>query len=588
MKPIIRHHLYVALKSRLAEKFELLENQIPLEHTRLANHGDFSTSIALMLAKSLKISPYELAQAIKEDLLATASRSGTLFEKIEVIKPGFINFFIQTEAWHTHLSDILHQGNQYGSSLIGEKRRILVEFVSSNPTGPLHVGHGRAAAHGDIVVRLLRHLNYDVHAEYYINDAGRQVDIVSASLWLRYLEACGSKLPYFPVNAYQGNYMVTIAEAFKQTYGEQFYYPHKIHELLLKIKDEDKEKGMDSLIEQIKTTLGNEHYQTLTRFALDSILEDMKSDLTEFGVYFDQWFSEKTLIEDGSLSRTIELLKANNHTYIADGNLWFRSTSFGDDKDRVLLRASGQPTYFAVDAAYRLNIFKTRGFSQIINFLGADHHGYLARIHAVVEALGYSPKELIFNTLQLVSLYRDHQKLPLSTRSGQFITLRELREEVGNDAARLFFVLRKANQKLDFDLSLAKSQSQQNPIYYLQYAYARICSVMRQLTAKGWVWSLDEGLKTVDRLQLVEEIQLIKQLSRYPDVIIQAATQYEPYLLVQYLRELSKNFHSYYNHTPFLIEESALRNARLTLAQAIKQVLKNGFALLGIQALEMM
>jgi arginyl-tRNA synthetase len=591
MKKMIQQQIQSVLKQYFAEYPEALQIEIPIEHTRIAEHGDFSTSIALSLAKRLHKKPYEFAQQIANHLTPTIDNNPVLFSKIEVVQPGFINFFIHPDAWRNTLANVLNEGDYYGHSSIGNQARILIEYVSSNPTGPLHVGHGRAAAHGDIVVRLLRALNYQVHAEYYINDAGRQMDILSCSIWLRYLALCGEHLPYFPSNAYQGHYIHTIAQALKELYGNQLHLPFAGDLATLfeeKITPENKEKWMDKLIEHTKTLLGEEAYSKVSNFGLKTILEDMRADLAEFGVHFDQWFSEKSLISDGSLDETIEILKAKGHTYELEGSLWFRSTQFGDDKDRVLIRANGQPTYFAVDAAYRFNIFKKRGFPKIINFLGADHHGYLARIHAVIEALGYSRKNLAFSTLQLVSLYREDKKLPLSTRSGEFITLRQLREEVGNDAARLFFVLRKSGQTLDFDLTLAKSHSHQNPVYYLQYAHARICSVMRQLQAKGLNWNVQEGLQQINTLGSAEELELIKHLERYPDAVLQAGMQYEPYLLVHYLRELARQFHSYYNHTPVLVNDSALRSGRLTLIQAVKQVLYNGFTLLGIEALAVM
>jgi len=587
MKEIIQQYLYIALQKACIDY--PAETPIPIEYSRSPIYGEFSSSIALSLATSTHQKPEALAQIIVDHLKNASPSYLEIFKKIVIVKPGFINFFIQPKAWLQTLADIVNAGNQYGHAKQKAKETILIEFVSSNPTGPLHIGHGRAASHGDIVARLLKTQGYQVHTEYYINDAGRQIDILSCSLWLRYLEILGEQF-VFPSNAYQGQYIYDLAQELKTIYGNQWHYASSELQDLLGFdaaKNLNPEKSMDALIKQTKNLLGSFHYQTLKTFALEKILEDIRSDLNEFEVKFDRWFSENTLIEDGSLSKTIALLIKKGHTYQLDGTLWFRSTSFGDDKDRVLLRANGEPTYFAVDAAYRFNIFQQRKFNKIINFLGADHHGYLTRIHAVIEALGYSKNKLVFNTLQLVSLYQGHKKLPLSTRSGDFITLRALRNEVGHDAARLFFVLRKSSQMIDFDMTLAKSHSHQNPVYYLQYAYARICSVIRQLKAKGFTWELQAGLKCLEALR-TEELLVIKQLARYPYSITQASDQCEPYLLVQYLRDLAKDFHAYYDRTPILVEDQTIRNARLTLIHAIQSVLKNGFDILGIQALEVL
>lgn len=588
MKTLIQQSIHQVLVTLLKDQPTLLQISIQIDYSREQKHGDFSSNIALLLAKPLKCAARQVAAQIMAAL--NTQSNNLLFEKIEIAGPGFINFFIKPTAWYSTLSEILHQQTEYGCAQIGKAQKILVEFVSSNPTGPLHVGHGRAAAYGDVLVRLLKAVGYQVHAEYYVNDAGRQMDILSTSLWLRYLESCGETLP-FPTNAYQGTYIRQIADQLKTAYAHQFHHPSPA--VLQGLPPDaiiggDKEIYIDSVIERAKILLGPDAYQQIKAFGLHHILTGIQADLREFGVQFDQWFSEQTLIADGSVERTLEALTVQGHTYESEGNLWFRATNFGDDKDRVLVRANGQPTYFAVDAAYHWQTLKARGFMQKITVLGADHHGYLARIQAVIEALGYHPAPLTMRTLQFVSLYRGDKKLSMSTRSGEFITLRELQHEVGQDAARLFFVLRKAVQPLDFDLALAKSQSHDNPVYYLQYAYARMCSILRQMIAKGFSWTQEQGLQNIANLSSIEEIALLKQLTRYPEAVLQAATQYEPALLTQYLRELAKAFHSYYNHTLLLTEETAVRDARLTLMQAIKQVLKNGFNLLGISTPDIM
>lgn len=620
MKSLIQQAIHQALQVLYPTNMALLETPISVDYSREPGHGDLSSNVALLLSKPLKISAHLLAQKIIAVLIDGLMTTYVHLDKIEVAGPGFINFFFKAGNWYPVLSQILTQTSQYGTAQVDYDKKILVEFVSSNPTGPLHIGHGRAAAFGDTLVRLLKAAGYPVQAEYYVNDAGRQMDILSISLWLRYLEAEGETF-CFPVNAYQGSYVREMAIQLKTARGRAFHHSASIifQELPTsdiypkfqvgdqslfsvgedrkvmhfepadsKTRDIDLEQVMDRLIARAKLLLGPAAYQEILAFALHHILSDIQLDLIEFGVQFDYWFSEQSLITNGTVNQVIETLTKKGLTYKAEGNLWFRSSQFGDDKDRVLKRANGQLTYFAVDAAYHSNVLQTRGFSRKITILGADHHGYLARIQAIIIALGLQPDVLVFSVMQLVSLFRDKEKLSMSTRSGEFVTLRELRQEVGLDAARLFFVLRKANQPLEFDLTLAKSHSHENPIYYLQYAFARICSVMKQLISKGLSWNLTEGLTCVDQLTLGTEVELLKQLSRYPETLLQAATQYEPALFTHYLRELAQKFHSYYNETPLLTQEAHLRHARLTLLQAIKQIFKNGFDILGISAPDFM
>lgn len=586
MQPIIQNYLKQAIQA-IAGSEVATQVTIPIEYSRVEEHGDFSSSIALNLAKSLKISPINLANRIKTHFEVSTRDAVSLFKTIEVVAPGFINFFIQPTAWLNCLIPILEQRDNYGVSNFGRQKRVLLEFVSSNPTGPLHVGHGRAAAQGDILARLLKIIGYQVYTEYYINDAGRQMDILALSIWLRYLQRTTVNSVAFPSNAYQGEYIQAMAAILQERHGSNFTIARPT---LTENWPEsaEPEQFIDALIALAKNLLGSDKYDQLVNFGRDYILQIIQADLEAFNVQFDSWFSEKTLITSEAVHETIKTLTQQGYTYQSEGNVWFKSSAFGDDKDRVLLRKNNQPTYFAVDAAYRLNIFKNREFDTIINLVGADHHGYLARIHAVIQALGYQSNRIIFSVLQLVSLYRGTKKLPLSTRSGEFVTLQALREEVGNDAARLFFVLRRSNQPIDFDLALAKSESHQNPTYYLQYAYTRIASILRQLEVKGLTWNLEEGLSKREVLTLKEEIQLVKWLTQYPDVLEQAGTQYEPSILVNYLRELAKHFHAYYNHTPILNQDTVVRNARLALVKAIQQVLKNGFSILGIDALTTM
>lgn len=588
MKCIVQQEIQKALLS-LGNKFSLSASlTIQVDYAREKSHGDFSSNIALVLGKKLQISPLELAEIIKSNI--DCSSADSELEKIEIAKPGFINFFLKKSFWYAVIEKILNQTEQFGVSNLGNNESILVEFVSANPTGPLHVGHGRGAAYGDSIVRLLRAIGYQVCAEYYINDAGRQMDILATSIWLRYLEICGEKFT-FPSNGYRGNYVHKIAEKIFFQYGKDFF---KTAELVFKNIPVDepqggnKEQHIDGLIAKAKTLLGDVDYEKLFEIGLNSILIDIKEDLNAFRVNFDEWFSEKSLFKTNFIDKTIKRLTESGKTYEAKGALWFKSTDFGDDKDRVLLRENGQPTYFAADAAYRLCILKERKFKKIINVLGSDHHGYVPRIRAVIQALGFSEDSLKALLVQFAILYRGDKKIQMSTRSGEFITLRELREEVGTDATRFFYVLRRADQHMDFDLELAKEQSNANPVYYVQYAYARICSVMRQLAAKQWVWDKSLGMEALSELKEVQEQDLLVLLNRYSEMLESAAIAYEPHIIAHYLRDLAQNFHIYYNSCIFLIEDVKLRNARLNLIAATAQVIKNGLTLLGVETLEVM
>jgi arginyl-tRNA synthetase len=561
---------------------------IQVDYAREKSHGDFSSNIALVLAKKLQLSPRQLAEKIISNL--DCFKASSKLDKVEIAGPGFINFFLKKSAWYPVITKILTQTKEFGSSEIGNNEPVLVEFVSANPTGPLHVGHGRGAAYGDSIVRLLKTVGYRVYAEYYINDAGRQMNILATSIWLRYLEVCGEAL-VFPSNTYRGAYVGEIAEQLFFQYGKDFF---KSTELVFKDIPADeplggnKEAHIDALILKAKTLLGNVDYEKIFDAGLTSILADIKEDLSAFRVNFDEWFSENSLFKTGFVDKTIQRLVASGVTYEANGALWFKSTDFGDDKDRVLLRENGQATYFAADAAYRLFILEQRGFKKIINVLGADHHGYVTRIRAVIQALAYPADSLKVLLIQFAILYRGDKKIQMSTRSGEFITLRELREEVGSDATRFFYVLRRAEQHMDFDLELAKEQSNANPVYYVQYAYARIASVMRQLVTKKLVWDKSLGMNSLEQLKEEQEQELLILLNRYPEILELAAVSYEPHIVAHYLRDLSQAFHAYYNQHVFLIEDDNLRNARLNLIVAIQQVIQNGLNLLGVETLEVM
>ncbi len=561
-----------------------LEPRIQIERTRDASHGDFASNVALMLAKPAGLKPRELAERI-----VAALPAATEVEKVEIAGPGFINFFIRDTALQEVVRTVLEQGEAFGRSDIGGGKRVQVEFVSANPTGPLHVGHGRGAAYGATVADLLAAVGYAVHREYYVNDAGRQMDILAASVWLRYLELCGEELP-FPANAYQGDYIWDIAASLHRTHGERFRHPWSAVAAGLPPDEPeggDKEQYIDAVIARARELLGETDYRIVFDTALEYILDDIRDDLEHFGVVYDEWYSERRLTENGLVDQAIERLKASGHTYEQDGALWFRSTDYGDEKDRVLVRENGQTTYFASDIAYHMDKLE-RGFEWVIDIWGADHHGYVPRVRAALQALGEDVDKLHVLLVQFAVLYRGGQKVQMSTRSGEFVTLRQLRKEVGTDAARFFYVMRKCEQHLDFDLDLAKSQSADNPVYYIQYAHARVCSVFRQLAEKGLTYDEAAGLAHLDRLTEAHEQALITRLDRYPELIESAALQHEPHQLAHYLRELANDFHTYYNAHQFLVNDPDLRNARLALIKATRQVIANGLGLLGVSAPESM
>jgi arginyl-tRNA synthetase len=559
---------------------------ITLDRTRQKDHGDFATNIALILAKAAKLKPRELAEKIVAALPASPEVA-----KVEIAGPGFINFFLTPAAYQAVVPEILRAGETYGRSDIGAGQNIMVEFVSANPNGPLHVGHGRGAAYGDSLARLLKAAGYSVHTEYYINDAGRQMDILAVSVWLRYLELCGEPV-VFPVNGYRGDYVRDIARDLRAQAGEALRQPAKQVFSALPLDEGqgeggDKEVHIDALIERARALLGDDGYARVHAAGLDAMLANIREDLREFGVQYDEWFSEKSLMTSGAVEHAMAVLKERGHLYEKEGALWFRSSAFGDEKDRVVVRENGVTTYFASDIAYHLNKVE-RGFSHCIDIWGADHHGYVPRVRAALTAMGKEADWLTVLLVQFAILFRGGQKVQMSTRSGSFVTLRELREEVGNDAARFFYVLRKSEQHMDFDLDLAKSQSNDNPVFYIQYAHARICSVFRQLKEKGLSYGGDPKAAQLDLLRESHEENLLNRLARYPEVVEEAARSYEPHQVAYYLRDLATDLHAYYNAHQFLLEEPALREARLTLIDATRQVLGNGLRLLGVSAPESM
>ncbi len=584
LKPQLQAILELAVKAALANKgFEAVDlPEIRLDLPRNPEHGDFSTNIAMALAPGLKTAPRELAVEI-----VTQLESNALLESVEIAGPGFINLHLATSAFMEVIAEVLEAGMDYGRSDIGNGKHIQIEYVSANPTGPLHVGHGRGAAYGAALANIFVAAGYVVSREYYVNDAGRQMDILAISLLLRYLETFDVVIP-FPANAYQGDYIVAMAQRLRANDGDK-YCCSSTDLVSNDPPNADPEAMLDALISGAKSALGTADYASVHRFARDEILAGIGHDLEKFGVEFDNWFTESTLAENGGIDGAVTALAAAGHVYTNDGAKWFKSTAFGDEKDRVVVRDNGLATYFASDIAYHADKYR-RGFDHLINIWGADHHGYIARVKAAIEAMDLDPSRLEILLVQFAVLFRNGEKMPMSTRSGEFVTLAELVSEVGRDAARFLYITRRSDQHLDFDLDLAKSQSNDNPVYYVQYAHARICSVMAQLTGKGYVADIPMGLASTAELTIPKEKQLAAQLSRYPDVIDSAVRNREPHQITTFLRELAADFHGYYNIKNFRIiaDDKAQRNARLVLILAVKQVLVNGLGLLGVSAPEAM
>jgi arginyl-tRNA synthetase len=587
--PDFRSHVASLLSEALALVAPDTPSQVEVQRPKQAEHGDFACSVALQLARPLKKSPRDIARA-----LVDALPPSRYVEKAEVAGAGFINVFLKPSAKQLVPGMVLAAGPAYGRLGLGRGQKVQVEFVSANPTGPLHVGHGRGAAYGASLANVLEAAGYSVSREFYVNDAGRQMDILALSTWLRYLELAGVSLP-FPGNAYRGEYVRDMARLIHEQHGGRYlrdgaevlrgagHVPDfaELQEAAASAKEEA-EATLDQLIANAKRLLA-EDYAYIHNFALTEQLGDCRNDLAEFGVTFDSWYSERSLYDSGKVEQSVAALEDKGHVYEQDGARWFRSSEFGDEKDRVVRRENGQYTYFASDIAYHQNKFE-RGFEQVIDVWGADHHGYIPRVKGALKALELDPERLTVALVQFAVLYRDGKKVSMSTRAGEFVTLRELRNEVGNDAARFFYVLRRSDQHLDFDLDLAKSQSQENPVYYVQYAHARIASVLRE-------WGGDPAaLAAADASPLrgPRELDLLQRLLEYPEVIEGAARELAPHLVVFYLRELAGAFHGYYNAERFLVPEEDIRNARLALSAAVGQVIRNGLALLGVSAPEKM
>ncbi len=574
LKQLVQNWLKEALERlRHEQKPESPGSDFQVERSRNRAHGDYASNAALVLAGTFQTSPRALAQQLIERLPDSELR-----RQVEIAGPGFLNFFLHESAYHAIVQEVLDREQRYGHSQVGAGCRVLLEFVSANPTGPLHVGHGRVAAYGDVLGNLLQANGYQVHREYYVNDVGRQAELLGLSLWLRALEAAGESVPPFPCGAYQGKYIQQLVARL----------PPACAETTLKLPDAsdwppagEDEAHLDALIALAKTTLGQQNFQRLADFGMEAILEQIRDELQHFGITMDTWLRESSLQQRGAIQQGLDLLRKQNHLYQEGGAVWFRSSAFGDAKDRVVVRENGRTTYFAADVAYHLHKYR-QGYHHIINVWGADHHGYEARLRAAVRACGQDPQSLEIRLVQLVSLHRGGTKIQMSTRAGEYVTLHELRQEISRDAARFFYLTRKIEQRLEFDMELAKAQSRDNPIYYIQYAHARICSILKHAEIAA------PDAAQFNHLREPEEKELMRLIAHYPELIREAAQQRDPQQLSSCLRELANGFHVYYGRHRVLVDDPKLRSARISLLCAVRQVLKNGLALFGIQALEQM
>jgi arginyl-tRNA synthetase len=533
---------------------------VEVERARDAAHGDFATNIALQLAKPARRNPRQLAQAI-----LAALPSSELVERVEIAGPGFINFHLAAQAYVQELSRISTLGASYGYGTGGAGERVVVEFVSANPTGPLHVGHGRQAALGDALAALLQSQGHEVTREFYYNDAGVQIHNLALSVQAR---ARGLKPgePGWPEAAYNGEYVQEIAE--------DFLARKSVH-------------ASDG--EAVKASGKVDDLDAIRKFAVACLRREQDIDLQKFGVRFDVYYLESSLYEDGKVEATVQGLIASGKTYESEGALWLRTTEYGDDKDRVMRKSDGTYTYFVPDVAYHVTKWQ-RGFRHAINVQGTDHHGTIARVRAGLQALGMGipqgyPQYVLH---KMVKVMRGGEEVKISKRAGSYVTVRDLIEWVGRDAVRFFLISRRADSEFVFDIDLALAQSEENPVYYVQYAHARICSVLRQLPEKGFSHDPESGERNLERLTEPHEKALIRRLASYPEVLEAAASALEPHQLAQYLRELAGDFHTYYNAHTFLVEDAGLRNARLNLIKAARQVLENGLRLLGVTAPEKM
>ena len=582
MKEEIKNLVYESLKAtQLIEPNDLADIQIEISRTKNPDHGQFSCNIALHLSKKLSLDAVDLAHKITNNIKNTEK-----LEKIEVAPPGFINFYLSESVKAEVVKQILKQGSKYGSKTNKVPKNIILEFVSSNPTGPLHIGHGRQAAYGDSLANILRKTGHKVYTEYYVNDSGRQMNILVVSVLFKILNLKGASLT-LPRVSYQGSYLEQIAQEVLNSIEANIGNLLKQEELICSYSSCSADKEIDKIIADFQQKLGTKNFDRIAESVSNLMVASIKKDLTIFGVLYDNWFSEREMIKKGLVKKSIEQLNNNNLTYTKDGALWLKTMQFGDGKDRVIVREDGRPTYFASDIAYHFNK-RLRGFDLLLDVLGSDHHGYLDRLGAGLAAMNESQESLEFSLVQFVSLFRDNQKVQMSTRSGEFVTLSELCEEVGKDAARFFYISRSHDQHLDFNLDLAKSKNNENPVYYVQYAHARIYRVLEELKNNGLTFDKKSGIANLGKLSAEHETDIITKLSDYPSVIQQSAKKKLVHTLANYLIELAQLVHSYYNAYRFIVENIELRNARIALITAASFVINDGLLILGVSAPEKM
>ena len=563
MKNIIK----LLIKKSLDKNYK--DNNISIEKIEVnlckdKKFGDYSSNIAMKYSSEYKENPKDFARTIINKI------NNDNISKIEIAGPGFINFFISKNTKFEIIEKILKEKDQYGKNKIGNNVKVLIEFVSANPTGPLHIGHGRGAAFGDCISNLLYENGYEVVKEYYVNDVGKQIDILTISVLQRYHELINSKIDFSYEDLYKGEYIWDIAAELHRNYKSDFF----INDLI-----KYNELPLDIYISKVKNTFSKKEFLKIRKIAVEFILKNIKKTLSLSGINYDSWFLESSLLEDNSLDKIIDYLNKNKHTYEKDNALWFKSEECGDEKDRVLIKENKDHTYLSTDIAYHYNKIH-RNFDKIINVWGADHHGYISRIDSAFKIFSKNKSELIILLVQFANLFRGKEKISMSTRSGEFITLEQLIKEVGKDATRFFYLTRKSDQHMDFDIELAKSENSNNPVYYIQYAHARICSVFRQTKENDMDFEYDK--KFLELLKEEEELSVIKKLSSYSDIIINSTKKYEPHLLTNYMKELAQVIHSYYNKHQILVDDKKLRNARLSLIKAAKQVFENSGKIVGI------
>lgn len=585
MKEMVRERIQAALAALgTVENVDLSGVDCSVDYTKTPMHGDVATNVALQLAKPLGRAPRSIAES-----LVTMLAGDPLIEKVEIKGPGFINFFIVDSYYQEQLAQQLAD-EEVHIPAIGAGKSVLLEFVSANPTGPLHVGHGRGAAYGSMLANLYRAVGYDVVTEYYVNDAGRQMHILSFSVWLRYIGCCGATV-HFPEKVYQGDYIQTIAAELYATYQDTWFSPYakdyQATQFSLDGEAEDYEAQLDTAIATYQALVGAEIASGIADYTLQAILSGIQADLKTFRVPFDQWYSERRLYSEGVIEQVFNRLLSQKALYQQEGAYWFAATRWGDEKDRVFKRSNGDYTYFAADLAYHWEKFQ-RGFDHMVDIFGADHHGYIPRLEAGLQALSLDTSKFDVQLVQFANLMRAGEKVSMSTRSGEFVTLGALCDEVGVDVARYFYGMVKAQQHMDFDLAIATKQSMDNPVYYVQYANARITRIFEKHQSQGGQWEQKGAMQHLDRLTLPSELALLRFIAQYPEMVVQAAAQQAPHKVTAYLQELASRFHSYYNAVVCITDDVALSQARLGLLSGIRQVIRSGLALLQVVAPESM